>query len=504
VRSGRRTLLVAAVAVLLGLSGALVYASTSSRPGAAGERIEAAAPAERAGDEVPGQEARAEGGNPEAQEQAESTQERLDAFHQAKQAGRFGAQAVTATPAAGWAGEQLFNAGTDDWEPAIAADPTSPWVYIVVTRYGVPKPCSGNCPAPYMVIERSSDGGRTWTDAVPLCACKGSGQFDPIVEVVPSTGDVYAAFMNGFNVVFTKSSDHGATWSDPVPVYGNVSWNDKPTLAVSDDGRDVYISFNGPQGGDPYVAQSHDAGATWTQRKLVDSRRYFFAFDSDVLPSGTIVFSESSLSYTGPGGSAEGTVEQHVFVSRDRGTTWRDVLVDTVPVGEACVADGCSSDFYLGHSAVSADVAGNLVLVYDGATTNLGPQRIWVRRSTDGGLTWSARSPISVDGEEATDPAVEQTGNGDVRAWYAQTTGNDTDVWNVYYRSSSNGGQTWSAAVKISDAVSGAEYKSGSGFLEPYGDYGEIAITSAGKTIAVWGEGFSWTGPGGVWFNRQT
>ena len=31
----------------------------------------------------------------------------------------------------------------------------------------------------------------------------------------------------------------------------------------------------------------------------------------------------------------------------------------------------------------------------------------------------------------------------------------------------------------------------------------DVAQLSAGKTIAVWGEGFSWTGPGGVWFNRQ-
>ncbi len=502
-RSGRRTPLIVAVAVLLGLAGALVFVSTGPSPVVPTSGDSLAAGHVEGDTDVPGEEARA-GANEEAQEQAESTQERLDAFHAAKRAGLFEAQAVTATPATGWAGEQLFNAGTDDWEPAIAADPRSPWVYILVTRYGVPKPCSGNCPAPYLVLERSSDGGRTWTDGAPVCACKGSGQFDPIIEVVPGTGDVYAAFMIGYNVVFAKSSDHGATWSDPVATWGNVSWNDKPALAVSDDGRDVYISFNGPQGGDPYVAQSHDAGATWTQTKLVDSRRYFFAFDGDVLPDGTVVFSESSLTYTGPGGSAEGTVEHHVFVSKNAGATWRDVLVDTVPVGEPCVADGCSSDFYLGHSGISADAAGALVLLYDGATANLGPQRIWVRRSTDGGLTWSARSAISVAGEEATDPAVEQAGTGDVRAWYAQTTGNDTDVWNVYYRSSSNGGQTWTAAVKISDAATGADYKSGSGFLEPYGDYGEIAVTSAGKTIAVWGEGFSWTGPGGVWFNRQT
>jgi hypothetical protein len=57
--------------------------------------------------------------------------------------------------------------------------------------------------------------------------------------------------------------------------------------------------------------------------------------------------------------------------------------------------------------------------------------------------------------------------------------------------------------VKISDAVSGADYKNPAGFLEFYGDYGEVAITNTGKTIAVWGEGFSWTGPGGAWFARQ-
>ena len=42
------------------------------------------------------------------------------------------------------------------------------------------------------------------------------------------------------------------------------------------------------------------------------------------------------------------------------------------------------------------------------------------------------------------------------------------------------------------------------GFEEFYGDYGEIAITNAGKTIGTWGEAFSYTGPGGTWFNRQT
>ena len=178
--------------------------------------------------------------------------------------------------------------------------------------------------------------------------------------------------------------------------------------------------------------------------------------------------------------------------------------MDTVDVGEPCIAEGCGPDFYIGHDAISADDAGNLVVLYDGATTDLGPQRIFARTSIDGGATWSARTALSVAGENATSPAVESRGTGDVRAWYMQTSnGDDPDAWSVFYRSSNDGGVSWSAPVVISDVTAGAAYKHPDGFDEVYGDYGEIAITSTGKTIATWGEGLSWTGPGGVWFNRQ-
>jgi hypothetical protein len=438
------------------------------------------------------------------QELGEQTAEHLESVQTAKAQGiHWKVSNVTSAPAAGWAGEKVVDANTDDWEPAIAADPNSPYVYMLTTLFA-PKPCPGNCPVPQMSLLISSDGGKTWGPEHPLCACKGSWQYDPQIEVVPNTGEVYAAFLNGFNVVFMKSDDHGQNWSAPIETWGNVSWNDKPALAMSDDGQDVYISWNGPTGGDPYVAQSHDAGATWTQTKLVDSDRYFFAFDADVLHDGTVVFAESDISYTGPGTSPEGVVKHHVFISRDRGATWEDHVVDTVRVGETCVAAGCPTDFYDGHDAISADDQGNLVFLYDGATTDHGPQQIYSQYSTDEGLTWKGKTALSVKGENALAPAVESRGSGDVRAWYYQTIKKDNpDDWNVFYRSSVNGGASWSAPVKISDATSGADYKTADGFAEVYGDYGEIAITNTGKSIAVWGEGISYTGPGGIWFNRQ-
>ncbi|MFL5681407.1 MAG: sialidase family protein, partial [Chloroflexota bacterium] len=295
-------------------------------------------------------------------------------------------------------------------------------------------------------------------------------------------------------------------WSTPAAVYGKVSWNDKPIIAVSDDGHDVYVAFNGPTGGDPWIAQSHDSGATWTQTKIVDSSRYIFAFDGDVAPDGTVSFGESSLLYGGGGNKGTyptGAIEEHVFISRNRGGSWEDHLVAQVQPGLACVADGCTPDFYLGHNALSADANGALVLLYDGAAVLRGPQTIETRRSSDGGRTWSAAVTLSKAGEESTSPAVESRGAGDVRAWWMETSGGNPDAWNVMYRTSADGGATWTAAVKLSDATAGAGYKSAAGFAEIYGDYGEIAITNAGKTIAIWGEGFSYSGPGGVWFNRQ-
>ncbi|MEX2439624.1 MAG: exo-alpha-sialidase [Actinomycetota bacterium] len=448
-----------------------------------------------------GEHGRAEGAFEEAQEQEQITELRLEALEEAVAAGEFGeAERIRRAPAPGWTGEQLMNRRTDDWEPATAADPNDPFVYLLTTRYGEPKPCPGNCPVPHIALEISRDGGRTWSDGKPLCACKGSGQFDPIIEVVPDNGDVYAVWMNGYNVVFQSSDDHGKTWTAPVPTWGNVSWNDKPALATSDNGKHVYVSWNGPTGGDPWIAQSHDFGETWSQTKVVNGSRYFFAYDADVLPDGTVIFSESSLTYTGPGASAVGKVHLHAFISRDRGTTWTNTVVDRVEIGVPCTSTGCYADFYDGHTGVSADEDGDLVFVYEGAVRPGGPRRIHARRSTDAGRTWGDAVVLSRRAENATSPAVEATGNGDVRAWFYET--NDAPHrWNVWYRSSTDGGRTWSKRVLLSDADSGAGYKHPDGFKEVYGDYGEIAITSEGKTFATWGESFSYLGPGGTWFN---
>ena len=227
--------------------------------------------------------------------------------------------------------------------------------------------------------------------------------------------------MNGFNVMFIKSTDHGAHWSAPVKTYGSVSWNDKPILAVSDNGNDVYVMFNGPTGGDPWLAQSHNAGSTWTQTKLVDSNRYIFAFDGDVDANGTAYFAMTSILYGGGGNKGTtptGAIEEHVFVV-DRTTARPSRTGSSAPPspGSPASRPAARRTTTSATRAITAYAHRQGPLLYDGATTSGGPQTITAKpRRTAARRGRAGRRSPSLARRRPT-PAVEAAQrNGDVRA----------------------------------------------------------------------------------------
>jgi BNR repeat-like domain len=437
----------------------------------------------------------------ELEEQEEKTDGRLEALALARMQGTVGViDRVGREPAPGWAGERIVNETGDDWEPAIAADPNRPFVYILHNRYGGVPACN-HCPDPAMILHVSPDGGKTWRPERYVCPCKGvKGQFDPLIEVVQLTGDLYAVWMNNFHITFSASTDHGTTWSTPVFIHPGTNWGDKPNMAVSPDGQQVYVLFNGPTGGDVHASSSQDGGETWSTVRITNSARYYFDYGGVVLPSGRVVFSHISFDYSGPNNTAVGPVRIHVLASDDAGASWTDLVIDEPEVGTECTSRGCYEDFYDSGPVLAADADGDLVIVYSGATEPGGNRSVYARSSVDEGVTWNERLLLSRVGVNAAYAAAVGRGDGEVRVYFAdQRTGS----WNVRYRTSTDLGVSWTNAVRISDANSGTAYKDRRGFLEFYGDYGEIAITSSGRTVAVWAEGSSYYGPGGVWFNRE-
>ena len=266
-----------------------------------------------------------EGLTEEIAEQQELVDERTEALEEATAAGTVGiVESIHRDPSPGWAGERIVNRTGNDWEPAIAADPNAPFIYILHNRSGGKDACANGCPDPAMILHVSDDGGVTWQPERFLCRCKGvRAQWDPLIEVVPDTGDVVAVWMNGYKIQFARSTDHGATWSNPVQVPPD-QLNVPHVMEVSGGGSGIaYVSFF--SGADPrgYAEYLRTFSTTrgWLGAPVQISPEFG---DTSVWPGDT--FGISTLS---PG---------HVVLS------W----------GSATPSSGKKSDIYAANVAVSA------------------------------------------------------------------------------------------------------------------------------------------------------
>jgi hypothetical protein len=500
IRAGgeRRRPLAIALAVLggLALAGGVVSLVVFSGGGSNGPRagstgsVSARAPKEAE---------EAQGG--ELVEEGEQEQERLQALEQARRQGTLGlVEPLAVRPARGWRGARLWRPRRDDWEPAVAGRPGSSRVYMLTTRYGGKPACERSCPDPAIRLRASRDGGVHWGRDRYLCRCRGSeNQYDPEIEM-SADGSLYAAWLDSFTpgVTFARSDDNGHSWTKPVHVDKQLAWSDKPIIAVSDDGRDVYIAFNGPTRGDAYVAASHDRGGHFGRPVPVKTnKRYHFAGGGVVAPDGTVAFGQTSYNQR-----STGRVRVIATTSIDGGRTWRNVDVDEMAKQPNCTSRGCPKDFYGPQAAMAGDSGGELLILYNGASRWNGNQRVYARHSSDGGRSWSARTRISPIHANAAFPAAIGGNAGDFRVWYMDDRRGSDNRWNVWFRRSTDGGKNWSRSLRLSDATRGTAYIRKRGFLEPYGDYGELAIIAHDQTFAVWGEGISYRGPGGTWYNR--
>jgi hypothetical protein len=411
--------------------------------------------------------------------------------------------------AGGWEAERLWSPAID-WEPFVAVDPQTADVYQLTTRYHVPE-CPA-CPDPTIVFRRSGDAGATWSqDSYP--SRRGGGLADPQVEV-GLDGTLYVAFLQDFvpGVVLVRSTDRGETWSRPLRAIGAgpPRWSDKPSLAISQDGRDVYLAFNAS---DSYVVASHDAGETFSAPvRTNDDERYWFHSDGAVAPDGTVWFAAADYSQTYAG-------ESHVSLlrSEDGGASWTTLRLDTAAEAPRCRwwAAGCYRGFLGPSVALAIDAAGSMMVAYNAGTREGAPPALWIRTSADG-FEWSPRQRVSGGGAAVHHafPAVAAGPlPGDFRlVWQddrrtARPRGTNTDRrWNTWYRRSRDAGRSWGHRLRLSRGALGPgeeeAYRTRRGYRFPYGDYLGVAVDVGGTSHVIWGAGASYSGNGGTWYTR--
>jgi BNR repeat-like domain len=390
-----------------------------------------------------------------------------------------------------------FPAG-NDWEPALASDRYG-HVYVLYKHYDVTGQASCSSCDLHVLLQVSSDRGQNWSaprpiDPEPVVG----GQYDSQIAVDPVDGKtVWASFLqNGkSSIAVMKSTDFGQTWTGPTIVENLQRSTDKDILAVR--GTTIAVAYNAAQ--KIYASISHDGGQTWATQ-LINSgstqQGWSLGGGGGIDSLGNIYFSWDGYTQNG---QAKGPVNLFVTESRDGGQTW--TLTRMGVSGAPYPCSNCGFAF-LGAAATMTIGSDDTVYVLWNATveqTDFAPERIYFAKSTNHGASYSSRQDVSLaaQGVEHSFPAIATgTSSGDVRiAWMDMRTGR----WNLFYRTSIDGGSAWSGETQVSSFVPGYSYLTPSGFGLPYGDYFEMSVDDRGNTQIAWGEAASYAGPGNTW-----
>lgn len=172
------------------------------------------------------------------------------------------------------------------------------------------------------VFSRSEDGGRTWTPPVPL-PVTGSGAGDQIV--VLDDGTLVEIAPRGTMKSIT-SRDRGLTWSRERS-FGSLAGREGPPgirggadiPSVATDGRSVFVSWSDTY--HTYFARSDDAGATWRVEQVGGAEYPMRSTTAiAVLDDGTL----GVMTYLVKPGFQTALV---LGVSEDGGQTWSEAPV---------------------------------------------------------------------------------------------------------------------------------------------------------------------------------
>ncbi|MEZ4724185.1 MAG: T9SS type A sorting domain-containing protein [Candidatus Kapaibacterium sp.] len=307
----------------------------------------------------------------------------------------------------------------------------------------------------------SSDGGLTWKLKTLNSSYGVWG--DPVIDV-DTNGNFYffhLSNMPGGNwidrIVCQKSSDNGSTWTDGTFTgLDGTKAQDKQWSAIDRTNNNIYLTWtefdsygskNSLDSSRILFSKSLDGGSTWSEPKRINNTSGD-CIDSDNTVEGAVPAigpeGEIYVSWAGPNGIVFNR-------STDEGETWlvEDLFVDSMqggwnyniprllrcnglPVTKCDLSDGKNH--------------GTIYINWSDQKNGEDDTDIWLKKSTDGGITWS--DPIRVNNDETkrhqflTWMDIDQT-NGNLFFVFYDRRNYDDNRTDVFMAISTDGGSTF-------------------------------------------------------------
>jgi hypothetical protein len=310
---------------------------------------------------------------------------------------------------------------------------------------------NGNLLVGGIAFNRNRDPGERPLDTVGFVA---RYEFTPFSAATPST-TTSAGAPPHFTYRGTAIVDRGAVGFAIDPHIGFAgNFTDKPWMEVdlnspsaSPCSGNVYYAdtnFHGAIGGSPVMfSRSTDGGVTWSSPRTISSggrsgASHNQGADISVAPNGTIYVAFEAF-------SQQGADTINFVKSTDCGRHWtQPVVVSTI---DSSQAPGVA--FRTPTFAFLATDSTNSNIVYLAYQNLVGDYDIYVRRSTNGGSTWSGAVQVNDDpgARHQIFPTIEVSHGTLSVAWYdfRHSATPDNEALDVYYSCSNCDGASWPA-----------------------------------------------------------
>jgi len=247
--------------------------------------------------------------------------------------------------------------------------------------------------------------------------------------------------MGNYDIFYKTSSDGGSTWTDDTQLTTHTAIDDTPSIIQTSDGS-IWVVF-----------------LSW--RSGSSNPDIYYVTSSD----GGAAWSSATRLTTDSGFDLNPSIVQlsdgTIFVAwqSDRIWVWDPEAGAEIPQDD--IFYKTSSD---GGSTWTADTRlttntkddsnPSVTQVTDGkiwvtfVSNRLDPRDIYYKTSSNGGSTWSADTQLTTYSGDDWAPSITQTGDGKIWVmFHSQRNGN----WDIYYKTTSNRGVNWTPDIRLTD-----------------------------------------------------